>query len=75
MAYLVYLLVQTIVGYYPALVRQFYFYRDKDYFIILEEVEEKINRDRHPRVKRALEWIRNVNRMSLLRLEVRCHTY
>lgn len=75
MAYIVYLLVQTIAGYYPTLVRQFYFHRDKDYFIILEEVEEHPVRDRNPRVRRALEWIRNVNRMSLLRLEVRCHTY
>lgn len=75
MAYIVYLLVQTIAGYYPNLVQQFYFHRDKDYFIILEEVEEHSVRDRNPRVKKALEWIRNVNRMSLLRLEVRCHTY
>lgn len=75
MAYIVYLLVQTIAGYYPNLVQQFYFHRDKDYFIVLEEVEEKINTGRHPKIRKALEWMRGVNRMSLLRLEVRCHTY
>ena len=75
MAYFVYLLVQTIAGYYPNLVQQFYFHRDKDYYIILEEVEEYPVRDRNPRVRKALEWMRNINRMSLLRLEVRCHTY
>lgn len=74
-AYIIYLMVQTIAGYYPNLVQQFYFHRDKHYHLHLEEVEETPRNNRHPKVKEITRWLRDTNRLSLIRMEVRCLTY